>query len=422
MSVSLRWSGAAAAALLILGGHLHAQNTPQVMTGPAVATGQGAYNVGVLGNGVAPLNVNSGVAAPGVNVAPAAQVANPYALSTVASYNPYLANSASLSQVANPYALSTTPSSYNNPYSTLPYYPPGYYGQMDPLGSSLMGYGYALQGMASLTSANAQYWKDTQTAALMREGVRQAAMDTARRRIEFEAWYDTVRPTAPRMREREMATDLDTARRLATNTDILSGRALNTLLSSIQKTGRVGSGPPVPIDEAALKGINLPGGASPAGVGMLKDGGKLAWPEGLRESIFDEPRRRLQENLVLAVLGLKDGEAVPQARRRDILSDFKTLSDKLEESANELLPSQYIEASRYLRQLGLAIRSLSDSKVANYFNNTWHARGKTAAELATYLTKEGLHFAQAAPGDEAAYRAVYDALRSYEAGLQLAQR
>jgi hypothetical protein len=420
MSVSLRWSSAvAAAALLFLGSHLNAQNAPQVMAGgPPVTQGQLAYNVGVLGNGVAPFTYNA-AAAPAVNVAGGAGVSNPYALSTVGNYNPYLANSASLSQLTNPYGLSTTPS-YNN--AALPYYPPYMYGGLGPTGSSLMGYGYALQGMASLTSANAQYWKDIQTASLQREGVRQAALDTARRRIEFEAWYDTVRPTAPKMRDKELATDLDTARRSATNTDILSGKALNTLLGSIQKSGRLNSGPPVAIEESALKGVNLTGGSSPGGVGMLKDGGKLSWPEGLREPTFDESRRRLQENLVLAVLGVKDGEAVPSSRLADIRRDFKTLTDKLEDSANELLPSQYIEASRYLRQLGTAIKALTDTKVANYFNNTWQARGKSAAELAAYLTKEGLMFAPATPGDEAAYRAVYDALRAYEAGLQLAQK
>ena len=36
------------------------------------------------------------------------------------------------------------------------------------------------------------------------------------------------------------------------------------------------------------------------------------------------------------------------------------------------------------------------------------------------MTKEGLVFAPAAPGDEAAYRAVYDALRTYESGHQVA--
>lgn len=60
--------------------------------------------------------------------------------------------------------------------------------------------------------------------------------------------------------------------------------------------------------------------------------------------------------------------------------------------------------------------------MANYFNNTWNARGKSVAEMISHLTREGLTFAPAAPGDEAAYRAVYQALRAFDASLQYAQR
>jgi len=108
---------------------------------------------------------------------------------------------------------------------------------------------------------------------------------------------------------------------------------------------------------------------------------------------------------------------VPQALLKDIRGDFKALNDKLNESADELSPSQYIEARRFLNQLSAAIKALSDPKVANYFNNTWNARGSNVAELVSHMTKQGLTFAPAAPGDEAAYRAVYDALRTFEAGL-----
>ena len=50
---------------------------------------------------------------------------------------------------------------------------------------------------------------------------------------------------------------------------------------------------------------------------------------------------------------------------KDIKGDFKALTDRLSESADELSPSQYIEARRFLNQLGAAIRALSDPKVAN---------------------------------------------------------
>jgi len=351
---------------------------------------------------------------------------NPYALSTlgglnanavlgVPTVNPYTASLGSTA--ANPYSLSTSPygmSGYGG------YYPP-YSLDLGPTGSALYGYGYALQGMASLTKANAGYWKDIQTASLMREGVRREAMNTARRRIEFEQWYDTVRPTAVKMRTQEMAADLDSARRVASDTDIVSGRALNTLLGSIQKSGKLSSDPLVPLEEDVVKKINVTGGTN-GNIGLLKDGGKLTWPEAFQESRFDEPRKRLTRNIALAVQTLKDGETVRPDLLKDIRTDEKTLAETLDEISNDLAPPQYIEGRRFLRQLEDGIAALSDPKVVNYFNKTWQARGKNVAELVAHMTRHGLLFAPAAPGDDGAYRAVYEALRAYEARVQFAQR
>jgi hypothetical protein len=44
------------------------------------------------------------------------------------------------------------------------------------------------------------------------------------------------------------------------------------------------------------------------------------------------------------------------------------------------------------------------------------------AELVQFLTDNGLVFASAAPGDETAYRALYDALAAYDAANQVAQK
>jgi hypothetical protein len=349
---------------------------------------------------------------------------NPYALSTMAGLNanavlglpmvnPYLNSTAGLG--ANRYSMSTSPYGMSGGYG----YP--YMLNLGRFGGALYGYGYALQGNASLTRANAQYWKDIQTAALQREGVRQETLNTARRRIEFEQWYDSVRPTAVSMRTRQMATDLDSARRAATDTDILSGRALNTLLGSIQKSGKISSGPNLPLDEDIAGKINVTGGTN-GNVGLLKDGGKLTWPEGFHDARFDEPRKRLTRNIALAVQTLKDGDAVRPDLITDIRGDAKTIAQTLDDTANDLSPPQYIEARRFLRRLDAGITALADPRVVNYFNNNWRARGKNVAELVTHMTNNGLLFAPASPGDEAAYRAVFQALRAYESGVQFAQR
>jgi hypothetical protein len=446
MSVSLRTAGALAVALLAAGA-LRAQNNqgprilyppsplltsgviqqapinPNFQVAPGLTGRQLAYNMGVLGNAAAqippwmagynpypPAIVNSGPL-----LANAGLAANPYALSTVGGFNPYLASTAAMSN--SPYSLSTMG---GGGYGGMGGYGAGMFGYGYTPNS--VGYGYALMGIADYTRASGQYWKDIQQARMSREKVSQEQIETARRRIQFEAWYETMRPTAPKMRDAEMATDLDRARKDPPDSEIASGRVLNTLLKSIQNSGKLNKAASPSLEDDTLKHINLTGGTSSGNVGMLKSGGNLNWPEALETNTYDEARKRLTRNLKLAVDTIKDREPLPAALRRDIAGDYKTINDKLNESADDLSPSDYIESRRFLNQLNSAIKALSDPKVANYFNNTWNAKGKNVAELIDHMTKEGLTFAPATSGDDAAYKALYVALRNFEGGLQNAQR
>jgi hypothetical protein len=318
-----------------------------------------------------------------------------------------LASAPSLAQYsASPY--STSP--YGSPYSPNGYGSNGYY--MDPTG-------YTLQGLASLTKAEGKYWGDIQEARIGREKVRQVALETERKRVEFEHWYDGTRPTAPQLRERETAADLDRARKDPPATEVWSGKALNDLLRSIQSSGTsLGGGANVSLEEDTLKQSNLSYHGSQGNIGMLKDNGTLAWPKSLKEPVFDEQRNRLSRNLRRAVADLKGKGPVEPALLNDIKNDLKALDAKLGDSAAELSASQYIKAKRYLNQLAPAVKALSDPKVGNYFNNTWNARGKNVAELVANMSREGLVFAAAAPGEEAAYNALYQALRSFEASVR----
>ena len=60
---------------------------------------------------------------------------------------------------------------------------------------------------------------------------------------------------------------------------------------------------------------------------------------------------------------------------------------------------------------------LRDRNQSNYFNGNWSARGKSVAELVTFMGEKGLWFAPAAPGDEPAYLALYHALAAFDAGM-----
>jgi len=277
-----------------------------------------------------------------------------------------------------------------------------------------------MQGLASLTDATGKYWISIQQARLLREDSRRSALDTARKEIEYERWRLSQMPTAQTMRDAEMKTELERARRDPPPTEVWSGKSLNELLRSIQN-GKLNTAASPTLEEDTLKQINLSDNNSRGNVGMLKQG-KLSWPLSLQEKQFDKARKDLSRNLWRLVDQLKDKEPLDSALLKDVNADFKALNTILNDGADDLSPAQYIEAKRYLNSLGLAIKALSDSKVANYFNNTWNAKGKTAAELVNHMTKEGLTFAPAAPGDEAAYTALYHALRSYEANLQTAAK
>ncbi|MFO0878415.1 MAG: hypothetical protein U0840_13840 [Gemmataceae bacterium] len=435
MSLSWRWtSGVALAALATLTVSVEAQQArpsappapprPQILppdNAPPPQNGEprsSAYNVGVIGRGnnQAPVGYGYNPIPPAMMssspaVAQAGGQSNPYSMSTVPSYNPYLNINAGMSN--SPYSLSTMPSP-GGPAMIGGGFGGGFGWGFTP---NSMGYGYALMGIADYTRASGQYWKDIQSARMGREQVSQMQIETARRRIQFEMWYETVRPTASKMRDTEMATDLDRARKDPPDSEIVSGRVLNTLLKSVQSTGRPGRGPNIPLEEDTLKHINLNGGTSAGNVGILRGGVNLNWPESLQEGGFDEPRKRLTRNLRTAVDTIKDREPIPPALRKDIQGDFKTINDKVSESADDMSPAQYIESRRFLNQLNSAIKALSDPKVGNYFNNTWNARGKNVGEMVENMTREGLTFAAATSGDEAAYRSLYQALRAYEAAM-----
>jgi hypothetical protein len=65
---------------------------------------------------------------------------------------------------------------------------------------------------------------------------------------------------------------------------------------------------------------------------------------------------------------------------------------------------------------------LQDPNVANYFGK-WAPSGRTVAELVQHLSKNGLEFAPASPGDEAAYQALYQSFLAYDGAIsQLVSR
>lgn len=431
MSFSLRRSALSLAALAALASSVGAQGTgrPQVMPagGQNVSTAASGANVGGLGSaattvpagvyGYSPYNSAGGSYGPGV--ASGGGGSNPYGLSTVGSYNPYTAPAGTMT--TTPYGMGGSPA--GPAIAPFPISPFGF-GDIGLIGAGPgVGYGAAMQGLASYTQASGRYWGDLQSARMTREQVRQMQIETKRRQVEYELWYEQRRPKAPDMIAAEKRTELDRARQDPPDTEVVAGKSLNVLLKSIQNTRTTGPLPNVPLDDGVLKKVNLTGGGSGGNLGMIKDGVNLAWPEGLQDTSTEQARNKLKRNLQQAVSLVKDKEEIPRSLTRDISSDFKAINDKLNESAEEMPPSQFIEARRYMNQISSSIRALSDPNVGKSVGGgAWTPKGKSVADLVKQMTDDGLTFAAAGPGEDAAYRALYQAMRNYEMSLQLGQR
>jgi hypothetical protein len=229
---------------------------------------------------------------------------------------------------------------------------------------------------------------------------------------------NTGAPTAEDRRLRQLQVALDRARSDPSLTEIASGRPLNVLLASLSDqlaNGRRGRD--VALNDELLSRINV--AATPEGdIGLLRDEGKLKWPESLQATAFAEIRLQMNGLIAEAVRLARSGKPVTPGILEELAADLQLLKDTVRDHIGEMTPSEYVESLRYLSGLGECVKALSDPNVSNYFNKAWSARGRTVADLVPNMA--GLYFAPAAPGDEVAYRVLHQALVTFDARLTAA--
>jgi hypothetical protein len=271
-----------------------------------------------------------------------------------------------------------------------------------------------LNGAANLTTANAQYQLTIQQARQAREEARRSALETRRQTLLEREWERSLQPDPEQIRQQQLMKSLQRSRNNPPSTEIWSGTALNDLVRGIQTAQTSGaSGSDVPLSPEVLKHINVTTGTTYGGVGLLRDDGKLTWPYSLSQSDFDNPRKELDELLPEAIKEARSGRVSPELLNK-IRSEQTKLSRILDAQAANLTPSDFTEASRYLRELKDSVRVLQQTDVAKYFRPAWTPKGATVGELVQQMTREGLRFAPAVSGDESYYTTLHRALVDYD--------
>jgi hypothetical protein len=219
----------------------------------------------------------------------------------------------------------------------------------------------------------------------------------------------------------QLQRELDRARVSPPLTEIWSGQSLNALLRNAISMQGQAKGQNVPLSEDTLKAINLTVGDTRGNVGLLKDlkdNSNLRWPQPLMNDKFKEAREKMDRHMKMAARTVNSGGGAPAEEIiNDLDEDWKKLNDTLEASVSVMSPDQYTDAKRYLKLLDNTLIALKDSKLSNYFNGAWSAKGKSVAKLVKHMSEQGLWFAPATPNDEAAYVALYHAMARYDRSL-----
>jgi hypothetical protein len=165
-----------------------------------------------------------------------------------------------------------------------------------------------------------------------------------------------------------------------------------------------------------LQHVNLTTGNTYGGVGLLRDGGKLTWPAELRKPDFDMERKKIEEETQKAVKQAYAGP-VDVGLLDSLGSSLKDLQADIDARSDSLSPTQFIQASRYVRELKSSYQVLQQSDVAKFFKPNWTPQGSTVADLVKQMTQQGLRFAPATSGDEPYYTSLHRSLVDYDIGL-----
>jgi hypothetical protein len=302
------------------------------------------------------------------------------------------------------------------------YHPYGYgagYGMGMGWGTQWMQNPYQgyMDGAANVTMANAQYQQTIQQAKLTREESRRSALQTRRATTEERQYELSLQPDPEKIRQEQMSRSLQRSRNNPPLVEIWSATALNDLLRAIQSAQSGGaSARDVSLPPEVLQHINVTTGTTYGSIGLLRDNGKLSWPYVLQQSYFDDQCKRLDELLPQAVNEARSGR-VSRQLLDNIRSTQKDLERSLDAHVADLTPSEFTEASRYVRELKDSIRVLQQSDVSKYFRSAWTPKGSTVGELVQQMTREGLRFAPAVSGDEPYYTSLHRALVDYDMGV-----
>ena len=211
-------------------------------------------------------------------------------------------------------------------------------------------------------SAQGQLEISQEQAHVEREQANQAKIVTKRKTFD-EMMYEKA--NTPTFTEVQSQTDMMIVRRMMSHpepAEVISGKSQNVLLPYLDKLLRVGvQGPVISLDPTMLKSINVTAGPNAYNIGILKDGGVVDWPFGLRGATQMKLAALLPKLVSSAVSGNVDFDLYTQANK-----SIAALSDELyKRFQNDAIDGGlYLQGKHFLESLRSAMAALTTPNVA----------------------------------------------------------
>ncbi len=271
--------------------------------------------------------------------------------------------------------------------------------------------GGALRGLADLQSAGGNLLIQQEQARIAREKAKQAEIETRKQLFDQRA---IEKANTPSFTEEESLNEKLRFQRLISGQveryEITSGKALNSLTPFLFKMNYSGvQGPEISLEQNMVAKLNVTASDQQAQTpAIFKE--KLRWPFELR----GPEQKRIDELVPVAVAQAKADKLDPK-----VYFELKGEADKLngivvEKLGKHAIDGQgYLESKRFITALESGITSLRRADAANHLNGQIAARGRNVQELVTHMTKNGLQYSPATPGNEPAYLSVYNSMMAY---------
>ena len=301
-------------------------------------------------------------------------------------------------------------------YYGMPPPPPGVAPGYSPYGG-YPGYGYVpyaggyWQGAASAIDAYGNLGLDMEQARILREKANQAKLDTKVKSLDVAAYERANKYWFADEQVDVEGKKIQAAMNNPPMQEVISGRALNTLLSYLDRLTALGSrGPIVPLDPSVVRSINVSTGVDAGNSGLLREINSLQWPY----ATLGPNQKKLDDLLKQTTYEASSSRPSPTAinqlgKQTDIVQD--EVKQKFYKS--EIDGADYLAGNRFLDRVRQAIQALKQPNITSMLSGQICLQGSTVDQVVVNMTSKGMNFAAAQPGQEFAYVAMHRAFVNY---------